>query len=451
MASKRQFQGPLSVAVVDDDAMYRAYVAALLSRGGQADTAIDVVEASNGDELLASLSRRPVDCIVLDYNLGEESGLHILDRVKGSRADPPPVVMLTGDGREQTVIKAFKGGVSDYLPKRGLERAALIGAVREAVQGRLDERARLTEEAQLRRVSAYDSLTGLLTRAQLDERLAQLDARSARVGTRYGILLIDIDQFEDVVDRFGQVAGDRVLRAFAARLRETTRDADMCGRYGTSQFLYLVDTNPGRATLRGIEERLAGALALRIDLEQVSLSLAPVMGAALYPDDGASVRDVLDAAGRPLQAAAAACPLAPLAPEMTRPADVLSHAPGNDPAVNAAAAPAISSPSPADADPGAKRDGSDWIQDRRLVQREGDRRRERRQRVLKQARIVLDSQASAIDCTVRDLSSLGARLRIDSYFSPPEQFDLMFVTTGERRRVRRCWQVGQDIGVEFIA
>jgi DNA-binding response OmpR family regulator len=136
----------LRVAVVDDDSFYREYVARLLDMVG-----LPAFQAGNGAELLALLSHQEIDCIVLDYNLGGETGLGINQQLKEALQDPPPVVMLTGEGRDSTIIEALRGGMSDYLSKHDLTRDKLLRAVRDAVHRKTEERVQRDEIERLKR------------------------------------------------------------------------------------------------------------------------------------------------------------------------------------------------------------------------------------------------------------------------------------------------------------
>jgi hypothetical protein len=70
--------------------------------------------------------------------------------------------------------------------------------------------------------------------------------------------------------------------------------------------------------------------------------------------------------------------------------------------------------------------------------------------VLKRGQIVAPSLGVVVDCTVRNISNIGAALRIDAPFAPPPEFDLAIAAEGTTRRVRVRWQVGTDLGVEYI-
>ena len=136
----------LHVMVVDDDSVCRDYLARLLEAAG-----VRAFQARNGAELLALLSHQEIDCIVLDYNLGEETGLGIYQQLKEALQDPPPVVMLTGEGRDSTIIEALRGGMSDYLSKHDLTRDKLLRAVRDAVHRKTEERVQRDEIERLKR------------------------------------------------------------------------------------------------------------------------------------------------------------------------------------------------------------------------------------------------------------------------------------------------------------
>jgi DNA-binding response OmpR family regulator len=106
----------LGIAVVDDDEVYRTFLSRLIVGGSN----FKVFEANSGEALNRILDTEAIDCIVLDYNLGAESGFTVKDKLVRRQAVVPPIVMLTGDGRESTVIKALRLGIKDYLAKRDL-------------------------------------------------------------------------------------------------------------------------------------------------------------------------------------------------------------------------------------------------------------------------------------------------------------------------------------------
>jgi len=120
------------------------------------------------------------------------------------------------------------------------------------------ERKRLIER--LEHLSNIDSLTGLLNRRALLERLSTEVQRAERYGTELSIALCDMDNFKEINDIYGHIVGDDVLRVVADTLRKPLRSVDAIGRYGGDEFLIILP----QTSLKGAEslaERLRSLVA----------------------------------------------------------------------------------------------------------------------------------------------------------------------------------------------
>jgi CheY-like chemotaxis protein len=132
--------------VVDDDSVVRLILRQVLQRHLRAA----VTEATNGAEALALLEHHTFDLTVLDLRMPEVDGLSVLMAIRTSEAHSDmPVVILTGDRKDEYVVHAIRLGVSDYLTKpiKGkeiAERLAHAVAQREhaGTYTHLDEAAR---------------------------------------------------------------------------------------------------------------------------------------------------------------------------------------------------------------------------------------------------------------------------------------------------------------------
>jgi len=113
---------------------------------------------------------------------------------------------------------------------------------------------------QVEELSRTDPLTGLLNRRYFFEKAADHLALSQRHGHPISLLLIDLDHFKQINDRFGHQAGDSVLQSTAAVLRNTTRNVDIPARYGGEEFVLLMPHTDGDAALTFCR-RLQRALA----------------------------------------------------------------------------------------------------------------------------------------------------------------------------------------------
>ena len=138
--------------------------------------------------------------------------------------------------------------------------------------------------AELEELAYLDTLTGLANRRYLESQLEQRFGELKRYGWLFGIILLDVDHFKEVNDRFGHHTGDEVLLMVAKTLGLAARSFDLAGRWGGDEFLVVV-ANVDRGTLIEIADRFR-ALVRSSRLREGSVSVTVSAGAALAsPDD----------------------------------------------------------------------------------------------------------------------------------------------------------------------
>jgi diguanylate cyclase (GGDEF)-like protein len=93
---------------------------------------------------------------------------------------------------------------------------------------------------ELERLARYDTLTGLLNRRALLERLEEWLRHVQRYGGKFCVIMLDLDHFKQVNDDYGHQVGDRVLAHTAEVLRQGLRQTDIVGRYGGEEFLVVL-------------------------------------------------------------------------------------------------------------------------------------------------------------------------------------------------------------------
>ncbi len=89
-------------------------------------------------------------------------------------------------------------------------------------------------------LAVKDSLTQLFVRKRFDERIEEEFARARAVGSNLTLLMLDIDHFKKVNDRFGHLVGDQVLKFVAEAVTKQTRETDFCARYGGEEIAVLM-------------------------------------------------------------------------------------------------------------------------------------------------------------------------------------------------------------------
>lgn len=104
------------------------------------------------------------------------------------------------------------------------------------------------QEIEMRERASYDSLTGLLNRHAFFESSNCHLSLADRNGSTFVVLLIDLDHFKSINDRYGHPAGDAVLKLFADVLNSVARRSDIAGRLGGEEFAMLLpDTDTDEA------------------------------------------------------------------------------------------------------------------------------------------------------------------------------------------------------------
>jgi diguanylate cyclase (GGDEF)-like protein len=122
------------------------------------------------------------------------------------------------------------------------------------------------ENARLHRLiqkqAKTDPLTQLLNRREFEEQLAREVERAQRFGTPVGLVVLDLDDFKLINDRFGHLAGDGVLKAAAGAIRQCTREIDQPARWGGEEFAVILP-HTGIDGAARLAERLRQAIAER--------------------------------------------------------------------------------------------------------------------------------------------------------------------------------------------
>lgn len=137
------------------------------------------------------------------------------------------------------------------------------------------------QQRHLVHLAQIDGLTGLWNRSQIDQLLTDECERAGRYGTRFSIILCDIDHFKKVNDNHGHTVGDSVLRAVSSQLQGHVRHTDKVGRMGGEEFLVLLPET-------GVEQAQKVAQTLKNSVSETRFEgvekLTVSMGVAEYSE-----------------------------------------------------------------------------------------------------------------------------------------------------------------------
>jgi diguanylate cyclase (GGDEF)-like protein len=158
-------------------------------------------------------------------------------------------------------------------------------------------------EEEMRLLATYDSLTGLLSRRAFIEQTNYICHFAERQGLEFTILLIDLDYFKKINDRYGHAAGDKVLESFGKSMRKISRESDMVGRLGGEEFaFFLPATNTENACY--FAERLHKEIRETvIKWNSASISYTTSIGLAFFSQTVNNIEKALSLADKALYSA----------------------------------------------------------------------------------------------------------------------------------------------------
>lgn len=162
-----------------------------------------------------------------------------------------------------------------------------ITALNADLEARVRQRTR-----RLREMAARDPLTGLYNRRHFDEVLARSFSEARRYQNPLSCLMIDLDDFKDVNDRFGHHAGDRALILAAGTIASQLRASDVAARFGGDEFIVLLPHTDNEQA-QSLSRRIVEAFALYADRELPHLDPGLSIGIASLSDTLADVPEAL--------------------------------------------------------------------------------------------------------------------------------------------------------------
>ena len=249
-----------------------------------------------GDAVAGELAFPPTDCWALRRgreNLGE--GLH---REMRCRHVPPlqpgNYLCLPLLVHRETLGLLHIQDLSDITRERAEPVKTLAVTISDHISLAL---ANIRLRETLRHQVVHDVLTGLFNRRYLEETLEREIYRGRRKGASLGLIMLDLDYFKHFNDTYGHEAGDNLLGALGKFLASQVRREDVACRYGGEEFVLILAEASSEIVRQRAEDIRREFPKLPVVhrgqmLESVTLSL----GVAMFPDHGATGRDVLRAA-----------------------------------------------------------------------------------------------------------------------------------------------------------
>ena len=255
----------------------------------------EVITAYDGEEALALALKENIDLILLDIMLPGTDGFEICNRMKQmDETKNIQIVLVTSLSDLESRIKGVEMGADDFLvkPINNRELQVRINALlkKNAYMDQLHAQYETAMDSAIK-----DGLTGLYNHAYFKRFLEIEVKRAIRQTYSTALIMMDLDDFKELNDRLGHLAGDVILRESAKIIQSSTREIDLAVRYGGEEFA-IVLPYAGKNNALSVAERI------RSSIEDYAFSLAGVphpehmtisIGIATCPEDALSVEDLI--------------------------------------------------------------------------------------------------------------------------------------------------------------
>ncbi len=255
-----------------------------------------VTHCVDGVAAREAMIREVPDLILTDTRLPGIDGLSLARLVRqDSRFGLTPIVFLTHHDTVADQIEALSAGADHFLTEP-VDRELLTHLViNRAERGR-----------RLREMVHRDGLTGLLNHATLMAELEHAVEYARRHGETFAFLMLDVDHFKRVNDRYGHIAGDQVLLHIARVFQTTARASDLIGRYGGEEFgMILRRTDRGGASIVATKLRTALLEQPAVVGAGETIPVRVCIGVSVYPEDTATASELAQLADTALYRAKA--------------------------------------------------------------------------------------------------------------------------------------------------
>ncbi|SFC44004.1 diguanylate cyclase (GGDEF) domain-containing protein [Marinospirillum celere] len=265
----RQHAAPARVLIIDDDQLLAQHYRLVLMAAG-----MDVELLNAAQELMSALEVFRPELVLIDLHMPDYSGPELAGVIRQHEQWASlPLVYLSAETNFEQRVSALDRGGDDYLIKP-ISNRELVAAVRTRI-----DRAR-----QLESLISKDSLTGLLKHASIKEIIEVEVARAHRDQQPACVVMLDIDHFKAVNDRYGHATGDVVILSVATLLRQRLRKSDFLGRYGGEEFAVILPNCDQQQAFRLMDEIRKHFSTLQFTHENSSFQCTISIGIAVTTD-----------------------------------------------------------------------------------------------------------------------------------------------------------------------
>ena len=270
-----------TILIISESKTDHVIVSACLERAVPAR--FKLVTAESIERPLEALMDPAVDAVIMAY--GPES--EYLLRLASKSGVTAPLILLLDDASDTTVTQLRELEAQDYLIRGQLQD--------DLVHRILDYSIQLKQARdKIQQLSNRDTLTGTLNRVGFRAHLERAMGRSERYGFNTALLYINIDQFANVNDHYGEADGDVMIKSISRRLLNKMRSTDSIARLGGDEFAVVLEDVNSIADVELIAGKMLKSISAPMILSEQQVAVEASIGVAIYPEDGREFSELVE-------------------------------------------------------------------------------------------------------------------------------------------------------------
>ena len=274
---------PVTVLIISSQESDALVIKQLLSTSF---THYAVRRADDLKQALRIIANGQCDVVLLSYfwqNL--RIGGKFIKKAKSFRSSVP-IIVFTPSLEVKIERQIVSAGAADYICLSETNSKQLDRTLRYALQ-------RKTIVHQLSNLAYYDHLTKLPNRSLFQDRLSHAIRVAERDRQQFAVMLVDINGFKNINDNYGHPVGDKLLQAFAERLKKAVRKSDTVARVGGDEFILLFNRVGNVKLVEQLALKLLKEVKPEVDIDGETFDLHCSVGVAIYPQSGTDAKTLL--------------------------------------------------------------------------------------------------------------------------------------------------------------
>ncbi len=236
--NSQRYIGSKILYIEDLDSAAKSIISLLSAQG------YEVQWFKDAEQALAAFQQQSFHLVISDVVIGGKmNGLSLVRAIRRHEQGkniPTPIMAMSGFDDSPRKLALYKAGINEYLSKPILEEEFLVRVENLLLNQQLLRRLEFQQQ-QLQAIAMTDQLTGIHNRHFLMDSAQQKIAHARRYGQALSMVVIDVDHFKAINDRYGHDVGDKTLIAIAQCLKRLCRQEDTLARFGGEEFVMLME------------------------------------------------------------------------------------------------------------------------------------------------------------------------------------------------------------------